>query len=510
MTAFLVKIGRVKVITPLAVFGILAAIMVAGGADLRAAEKPPEMSPGVKPVPHKPDVFRSDPNYEDKKYDADGQIKIYGGKSRFEEVRPLLELGRPIYTEGPFQEGINLIGRKNLIFPALSVYGDIRTAVGYNDNGANENGLVATRLNLDVDLKLTSTERIHAFLRPLDRGGVFTQYEFFGDDRDQDDFRTDLNLETLFLEGDLGAITAGITDRYNSVDIPFSVGLQPLLFQNGIWMEDAFIGGALAIPALNSPMLDISNMDFTFFGGFDKVTTPAIRDDVGDLADHSVAIFGAATFIEANEGFWEAGFGRIEGEDGFDELSYNSATLAFTRRYGRRLSNSLRAIYTFDQDRDNNAQQTADGWMFLIENSLITSKPLTFIPYANFWAGFDRPQPLADDSGLLKNTGINFETNGLTGFPRLDDTGHDTWGGAIGVQHLFALDQQVVLEFASVQIMGDKNEPGRAAVDDQYALGFRYQLPIAKSWILRADAMYGFRRNDDDVAGFALEIRYKF
>ena len=70
--------------------------------------------------------------------------------------------------------------------------------------------------------------------------------------------------------------------------------------------------------------------------------------------------------------------------------------------------------------------------MLIAENSLITSKPSTLVPYFNVWAGFDRPQPLADDSGLLKNTGINFETDGLTGFPKLDDTGHDTFGGALG------------------------------------------------------------------------------
>ena len=160
--------------------------------------------------------------------------------------------------------------------------------------------------------------------------------------------------------------------------------------------------------------------------------------------------------------------------------------------------------------RHNNQQQTADGWILLLENSLITSKPSTFIPYANFWVGFDRPQSLADDSGILKNTGITFETNALTGFPKLDDTGHDTFGGAIGLQYLFNLDQQIVVEASTVQIMGDANETGRAAIDDQYGFGIRYQLPISTSWILRADAMYGIRKNTDDISGVAVELRLKF
>ena len=491
--------------------GVVGIVLVSNmGLNAYAADVVPDMSPDVRPVGTDLNLFRADPSYDSSIYNSDDQIKIYGGKRGMDEPRPLLELGRPIYQEGPFKPGINIVGTKNLLYPGLSIYGDLRTAVAFNDAGAAENGLIATRLNVDVDLKLTATERIHAQLRPLDQGGTFSKFEFFGDDRQQGDIRLDLNLESLFFEGDAGAIAAGFTDTYNGLDLPFSVGLMPLLYQNGIWMDDAITGGAFALSAMSNKTLDISNMDFSFFAGFDKVSTPAIVDDQNALADHSVHVFGVATFIEANNGYWEAGIGRIDGQDGFNELSYTSATLAFTKRYGGIVSNSLRAIYTFDQDRDNNAQQTADGWMLLAENSLITSLPSTFVPYANFWVGFDRPQPLADATGLLKNTGITFETNGLTGLPKLDDTGHDTFGGAIGVEYLFNLDQQVVAEISSVQIMGDANNVGRAAVDDQYGFGLRYQLPISPSWIFRADAMYGIRTSDDDVAGVSAELRVKF
>jgi hypothetical protein len=169
----------------------------------------------------------------------------------------------------------------------------------------------------------------------------------------------------------------------------------------------------------------------------------------------------------------------------------------------------LRAIYTFGQDR-NNAQQTADGLMLIADNSIVTSKPSTLVPYANFWIGLDRPQPLARGAGILKNTGITFETNDLTSLPKLDDTGHDTYGSAIGIEYLFSLDQQVVFEVSALQIMGDANELGRAAIDDQYGLGFRWQLPISRSWIVRADAMYGALKGADDIAGVSVEMRYKF
>lgn len=472
---------------------------------------PREMSPGVKQTDHKTDVFSPDPSYEDRAYSPEAQIDIYGAKHEVEVVEPLLELFRPIYQVGPFGEGDATLGAKNLLFPGLNIFGDWRTAVAYNDNGANEVGQIATRLNLDVDFKLTGTERLHGFFRPIDKGGKFTRYEFFGDDRDQGDFILDGNVETLFFEGDVGSIYSGLTDTHATFDLPIALGLTPFLFQNGVWVEDAFIGGGASIMAKNSPMLDISNMDFTIFGGFDKVTSPAIKNADGVLNDDKLYVFGVAGFIEANEGYWEGGYGFIDGRtDEFDEQGYHSMTLAFTRRYGGWLANSVRAVWTFGQERTNNVQQTADGVMLLLENSLVTSKPSTLVPYFNFWAGFDRPQPLADDTGLLKNTGINFETDALTGFPKLDDTGHDTYGGAIGIQYLFDLDRQFVFEVATVQIMGDANEVGRAAVNDQYGFGVRYQHPISPAWIVRADAMYGILQDADDFRGARFELRRKF
>ena len=52
-------------------------------------------------------------------------------------------------------------------------------------NGKTEQSVVATRLNLDIDLALTATERIHAFVRPLDKNGSFTRYQINGEVEDE-------------------------------------------------------------------------------------------------------------------------------------------------------------------------------------------------------------------------------------------------------------------------------------------------------------------------------------
>jgi hypothetical protein len=150
-----------------------------------------------------------------------------------------------------------------------------------------------------------------------------------------------------------------------------------------------------------------------------------------------------------------------------------------------------------------------DGFAIISENSLISGLPSTLIPYANFFVGCGAPQPLVDGNGagILKNVGINFETDALTGYPKLDDTGSNTWGGAIGLQYLFNLDQQIVVELAMVQPFGD---PIVGAVDPQYAVGLRYQRPITRAWLIRADATYQLLEGSEDNAGVRFEVRRKF
>lgn len=465
----------------------------------------------ARPVGHESSVFKADPSYEDKPYDVDKQWEIYGGKKAVTVPRPMLEWGQAIYKNGPLKAPGHGWGTKNPTKNQLAVYGDWRTAVAYNDNGTSEVASIATRLNLDIDYQITSTERIHAFIRPLDKSGKFSRCEFAGADDEDCKWELDGNVEALFFEGDLGAITAGITGEYNKLDLPFAIGLMPLLFQNGVWVEDAFTGFAFTLPALNSPKLDISNADITFFAAFDKVTSAAFRDANGDLADHNVDLYGVTTFIDAMRGYWELGYAYVDGKDSFDDLSYHNITAAFTKRYGGWLSNSVRVIGNFGQDRSGNARQTADGFVLLIENSLITSKPSTLVPYLNLFAGFDTPQSLARDAGaggILKNTGINFETDALTGFPKLDDTANNTWGGALGIQYLFNLDRQLVIEVAGLQTR--KSAASRSAAGDQWGLGLRYQRPLSKAWILRADSIFADRDNAEDLFGIRVELRRKF
>nr|WP_246317638.1 hypothetical protein [Hyphomicrobium methylovorum] len=451
-------------------------------------------------------AFRPGPTYE-RKYDAKEQLDIYGGKGAVEPPRPLLEVGREQYTSGIFDESSTVLGKLNPLLPGLAVYGDWRTAIAYNRNNGKDIAQVATRLNLDVDFKITATERIHAFFTPFQDGNAkFTRFEFGGRDGDQR-FNAEFDAEpqTLFFEGDFGSLYSGFSGKQAGFDLPFTVGLFPLFLQNGIWANDAILGGAVSLPAKNSAALGLSNFDITFFAAFDNIDNASFTRANGTVDNDNAHLFGVTAFVDAFNGYVEAGYGFLQGTGIQEGVEQHFLTAAYSRRYANTISNSTRVFANFGDDGRGNG----DGLAIISENSLITSLPSTLLPYANFFVGFGKPEPLVDgnNAGILKNVGINFETDALTGYPKLDDTASNTFGGALGLQYLFNLDQQLVFEVATVQPFENDGIGARHA---QYGFGVRYQIPITRSWLFRADATYQIQEHGDDNFGFRTELRSKF
>lgn len=474
--------------------------------EKKAAKKAEKAARKRKEAAAKDDLFRADPQY-DGEYHADGQVDIYGAKSAVEPPRPPVEIGRQQYTSGAYDESSTFLGEKNPLLPGLAIYGDWRTAIASNNNNGKNISQVATRLNLDVDFKITGTERIHAFFTPLQKANKeFTRFEFGrGDGNGQFNDELDLNPQTLFFEGDVGSLYSGFSGQDATFDLPFTVGLYPLFLQNGIWANDAILGGAVSLPAKNSAALGLANFDITFFAAFDNVDNAGIIGaDKGD--NHLANLYGVTAFIDAFDGYIETGYGLIQGRDEQDGLLTHFLTAAYTHRYFNTVSNSTRVFANFGEDPEGNS----DGLAIISENSLVTGLPSTLLPYANFFVGFGNPQPLVDGNGagILKNVGINFETDALTGYPKLDDSGSNALGGALGLQYLFNLDQQLVFEVAMVQPFKDD---GIGADEAQYGFGVRYQVPIDRAWLFRADATYQILDGgDEDNFGLRAEVRRKF
>jgi hypothetical protein len=486
-----------------------AAPPVAGAAGAAGGEhQGPETSPEATIVPSPPppkDLFLPDPTYP-KAYDPAAQLAIYNGKHMDATTTPPIQEGIRLYDRGAYEPRPTWLGAKNPIGFHFLAYGDLRAVAADNDNGkkAAANGKtdqsqLAGRLNLDLDMAFTATERIHAFLRPLDQGGAFTRYDIDGQVKNKGFQEFNSKIVTLFFEGDIGNILAGWRGRPSTFDIPISFGLVPITTQNGIWIQDAFTGGAIALTAKSSRTLDISNFDLTLFGGFDRVTTAAVP--VG-----KARVVGLAGFADLLHGYLEFGYGYTDAD--VKGLSYHNLTAAFSkRRFKDWVSNSVRLIGNFGQTAP---VKTADGLLILVENSLISRRPLVLVPYLNLFAGINTPQSLAraaDVGGVLVNTGINFQSDGVTGYPTLDATARKSVGGALGVEYLFDLQRQIVVETAALGRTGTASVQGK-----QYALGASYQQPIPQlvGWIVRVDGMRGWLEGQKDIFGVRLEFRRKF
>ena len=447
--------------------------------------------------------FSPDPLVDCYCWDGCDELNVYGGKHCNPTQFPWVQCGWPFYGPGLFPPSETWLGETNLVRRRFYVYGDFRTAVASNTNINNAETVWANRLNLDLDYAITATERFHMFWGPLDQGQQFTGFNVnsgqLGVEQHADLW--DKNTDTLYFEGDVGALLGGFDGTYSPFDLPFAVGLIPLVLQNGIWLEDAFVGAAATIPARNAPTLDWANFDTTFFVGFDELTTRAFN------GNDNARFVGATTFIERRGGYIELAWAYVD-DPSNQKLDYHNFGLSYTRRYLNLVSNSARLIVNTGQGGPRN-QRTADGCLVLLENSLLTPLPYNLIPYFNLFAGFDSPQPLGRLQGPLKNTGINFESDLLTGYPILDDTGNNTYGGALGVDLLGCqFDRQLIVETAFLQTMGDAAD--HVAPGDEYAVGVRYQKKLNYCLLIRADAMHGWIENARDVSGARVELRHKF
>ena len=133
-----------------------------------------------------------------------------------------------------------------------------------------------------------------------------------------------------------------------SFDLPFTAGLFPLFLQNGIWANDAILGGAVSLTAKNSQKLGLSNYDVTFFAAFDNVDNALVKGDTANRNNNVANLYGLTTFIDAFGGYIEAGYGLIQGvEDQADGQYTNFLTASFTKRYYNTISNSTRVFANF-------------------------------------------------------------------------------------------------------------------------------------------------------------------
>ncbi|HIA13758.1 MAG TPA: hypothetical protein EYN18_05860 [Nitrospirales bacterium] len=394
--------------------------------------------------------------------------------------------------------------------PSLWVFGEYRTAVQTFERGFMAGGEMpddtrtsewANRLDIFGNLKLSGTERILVAFRPLDRDNRFSGNLF----EPEKDFEDELNavVRTLFFEGDFGEIFPGLDEGdTRALDIGFSVGRQPLLFQEGLLISTGGLGNTDAVGLVrnNLQLPGTSNARLTALYGWDNI----YRDD--NRLDREAQLFGL--FTETDFPFSTISVDLVYIESGDVTGDAYFAGIQGVQRFG--FFNTTLAVNT-SIPSDLETQQTSRGT--LLSGQVSFTPPRTHnLVYLNGYWGIDQFSSAIrgpDQGGPLGRTGILFEAVGLGRFrPVLSNQADDSAGGSLGHQMFFhGGRRQLVME-----VGGRKNTVTGTPLSNRGAIAAaaRYQHAIGHHFIPRVD-FFGEKQEDRNLSyGARLELLMKF
>lgn len=419
--------------------------------------------------------------------------------------KPLLELGEPFLGTGTLSPGIRL-PTGAVWQPSLLLFGNFRTALQTFDDGqsgATDSRVTewANRLDLFFNLQLSGSERLVVGLRTLDEGGRFTSYFFENPDPALDgEFRDELdaNLESLFFEGDFGEIFPGL-DRYDfgSTDIGFSVGRQPISFQEGILVNDTLDGIGLTRNTLQPK--NMSNLRTTLFVAWDQI-------DAGDI-ERDGTLYGLLTSMDLRRSTVDVDIFYVDTDDGLGNLI--TGGISAVQRIGK-MNSAFRVLASSAPDGET--ALATDGYLLFGELSWVPhfSHDLAYINA--FWAIDEFSSAARDPSagGPLGRAGVNFAAVGLGSYAApLSNRAREAVGLAFGYQKFMdGTRKQVLTELATR--LGTASDGVDAA-----AFTVRYQAAMGRRLLVVVDGFVGYEENaplDDErtLYGGRLELQVKF
>ncbi|MGI9490229.1 MAG: hypothetical protein ACR2RF_30950 [Geminicoccaceae bacterium] len=438
----------------------------------------------------------------------------------------LLELGDAFLGEGNLGQGFEL-PTGAVWSPALWVFGTLRSAIQTVDTGIGDSERLtdwANRFDFFANLQLTATEKIVLGIRPLDknRGGQFSGYRFEGEANGDDEGFLDFtngNIRTLFAEGDLGSLFP-VLDKQGTtwLDYGFTVGRQPLIFQDGILLNDT--QDAVGLVRNNVRLPGVSNLRVSGLWSWDSVSRGAnlinnTGEDEGDLQQ-----FGLFTAFDTE--FKTTNVDLVYTLDTDDDSVVEDgdslhAGISIAERIGRysvtwRANGSLALEEESDLVTDGALLSTELSWTPHGSDDTIWINP--FVSLGNFsQAGREN----VDGGGPLAPIGILFASPNLGGFgSELDNKANDNFGAAIGYQ-AFWNDHwtNLGLEIAGFKDLGLEDQL-QEGFEWQVGVGFQAQQKVTQQSLVQLEAFYALQEGegdfdvDDNAYGGRLEFLYQF
>lgn len=422
---------------------------------------------------------------------------------RLEDVpdrpRPLLELGDPFLGTGPISKGFT-IPTGALWQPSLLVFGQYRSAVQSFNNGNETFTEWVNRLDLFANLQLTGTERLLVGMRPLDDGGEYSGYFFEPGGARQHGWDDGANgdITHLFFEGDLGQVFPGLDPKdTGQYDIGFSVGRQPIFYQEGLLINDRI--DAIGITKNNIFPVGINHLQVTLLYGWNGVNRG------NNVEDHNAQLFGLFTELETRASTFNLDavyvYDDSERTDNTDALFFAGSAV---QRIGK-INASFRALASFPTSMES--PETGQGELLFAELSYTPAHSEDIVYLNGFW-GIDEFSSAArgpDSGGPLGRTGLLFAAVelGRYGAP-LGNGAQNAVGAALGFQHFFNEKRsQIVVEAG---FRSDTNNTDQAAI----AIASRFETAIGRNNILRLDAFITGRENGEPASGARVEWLIKF
>ena len=416
--------------------------------------------------------------------------------------KPIVELGNPFLAQGLIGPGFTLPTGATWQ-PALLVFGSYRSAMQTFDTEGGSVSEWSNRLDLFANLTLTGTERVLLGLRPLNRtsleealidgeDGVFTGYQFGESAADGWRENWNLRVQTLFFEGDFGEIFPGLDRADNrALDIGFSVGRQPLFFQEGLLIDDSV--DAFGITRNTLRPSGTSNVRLTGLFGWGNLH----RDNGQE--DRQASLYGLFTEVDMPTSTLNFDLAYVHGRDS----SLHGGFSAVQRI--AQINTALRALFSLPFDKEAASSFLDDPGVTVGRGTLLFAE-LSWTPtathdllYLNGFGAFGNYSAIARDplnGGGLARTGILFASAGVGGFgAALDARPHASFGGAIGYQKLFHGGRRQLV--GELGLRSETFDNGTTAA----ALGARYQQALGRRLIVRVD---GFTTREERFGGYTL------
>lgn len=228
--------------------------------------------------------------------------------------------------------------------------------------GRGRQDVVGHQLLVDLDLRVTGTERLHAQFRPLGRRDTGGSYYQFSAPAGYEDNATGLP-DRYWFETELHSLLGPTVDPFADHDLNLAVGRFPFAMHNSLLMNDDIVG---AVASRNNIQLGrLSNLNVQLLSAIDSV------DAIPGSGAHLYCVHSS---IDHRKTFYELTYAFVDGNRGGGDLQYLG--LSRTKAYGP-LGVAVRGLFKI-----GNGTQADSSELIAVESNYA-------IDFEHGWCGYE-------------------------------------------------------------------------------------------------------------------------